>query len=232
MARGRSKSLSSERGKPLMTFEEATRDAARVADQAVGKTMLEYRHGYWREEEAITGVLLGTIRSELDNHRPSGLRWTAAILTNSGPGAEERKYGADFLIHVRMQTNTENYSKGVLVQAKRIEPNTSMFSPEHTNVVTQCARMLDISAASFVFSYSRGSMRCGAASRIVGSNRRDIYQLCGWTPYRFFLELFRCPIGDPKFDSANISELPVNNVLKLSDCSRPTAQTTKPATRS
>ena len=58
-------------------------------------------------------------------------------------------------------------------------------------------------------------MRCVAASRIVNSRRRDLYELCGWTPYRFFLELFRCPIGDTQFTSADISEVPVPQVLKI-----------------
>jgi hypothetical protein len=79
----------------------------------------------------------------------------------------------------------------------------------------QCQRMLRVSASSYVFDYARGKMGCGAASRIVNSQRRDLYELCGWTPYRFFLELFRCPIGDPQFTSAIISEVPVPQVLKI-----------------
>jgi hypothetical protein len=48
-----------------MTFEEATRMAALAADHAVSVTMNEYRAGHHRQEEAITGVLLGSIRSGL-----------------------------------------------------------------------------------------------------------------------------------------------------------------------
>jgi hypothetical protein len=198
-----------------MTFEEATRQAARAVDHAVTTTMREFRVGYHRQEEAITGVLLGSIRSELNAVDTPGLSWTASILTNRGKGAEEKRFGADFLIHVQMQTSTDNYSKGILVQAKRVEPNLNMGPKDHAELLAQCRRMLRVTAAAFVFDYARGAMRCGAASRIIGSTRRDLYNICGWTPYRFFLELFRCPIGDPRFTSAKISELPVPSVLKI-----------------
>jgi hypothetical protein len=198
-----------------MTFEEATREAARAATDAVRETMAEYKAGHHRQEEAITGVLLGSIRGALNGHRADGLSWTASTLTNRGKGAEEKKYGADVLIHVTMTTPTQNYSKGVLVQAKRVEPGISMFPSEHRELVSQCGRMLDVTPAAFVFDYARGSMRCGAASRIAGSTRTDLYDLCGWTPYRFFLELFRCPIGDPRFKSATLVDLPVPNILKI-----------------
>ncbi len=198
-----------------MTFEEATREAALAAAEAVKDTMAEYKAGHHTQEEAITGVLLGSIRSALNDLDTPGLTWSASTLTNRGRGAEEKEYGADVLIHVKMQTPTDSYSKGVLVQAKRVEPDVNMWGRDHEELVDQCRRMLSVTASSFVFDYAKGSMRCGAAARIVDSARSDLYAQCGWTPYRFFLELFRCPIGDRKFATARVSDLPVPNVLTV-----------------
>ena len=39
--------------------------------------------------------------------------------------------------------------------------------------------------------------------------------LCEWTSYQFVLELFRCPIGDPKITSARVDDLPVPFALNL-----------------
>jgi hypothetical protein len=46
----------------------------------------------------------------------------------------------------------------------------------------------------------------------VGAERR---LPCNWTSYRFFLELFRSPIGDPNLTSALVRDLPVPTVIAL-----------------
>jgi hypothetical protein len=58
--------------------------------------------------------------------------------------------------------------------------------------------MLDVTAESYVFDYANNAIRCGSASRISGSTDRDLYRTCSWTFYRFLLELFRSPAGDPR----------------------------------
>ena len=88
--------------------------------------MAEYRAGYYTQEEAMTGVLLGSIRTALKVVDMPGLTWNASMLTNRGRAAEEREHGADVIIHVKMQTATDDYSKGELVQAKRVEPDVDM----------------------------------------------------------------------------------------------------------
>ena len=198
-----------------MEFEEAVTAAAHAADRAVRAAMLDYQSGFHQQEDAITGVMLGRIVSGIEALDTPGFRWTASILTNKGAGAEEKTFGADILIHVQMNTPTDNYSKGVLVQVKRLEPGKKLALADHQDLVEQCDRMLGHSSAAFVFDYARRGMRCGSAARVRGSSRRDLYDICNWTPFRFFLELFRCPIGDPKFTSAKASDIPIRSVLKI-----------------
>ena len=123
--------------------------------------------------------------------------------------------GADLLIHVSLETPTEKYSKGVLIQAKRAEADEVLAASEVGRLRNQCSTMIGHTASSFVFSYARDSMRCGPATRFTASEDGRIYHRCTWTSYRFFLELFRCPIGDPKISSASVKALPVPNIIHL-----------------
>ena len=49
-----------------MNFEESVRKAAKRADHAVQRTMKEYRDGFIKDEDDITGVLVGGLKTELD----------------------------------------------------------------------------------------------------------------------------------------------------------------------
>lgn len=193
----------------VMTFDEATREAAQIANKAVTRAMKKYASGFVTDEDDITGVLVGNLDTDLEGSI-GGLDWSTSIVRHRrGSAAEERTVGADVVIHVKLETPTQKYSKGVLVQAKRVDKDELMTGRAHSELIDQCDRMLTITPASYVFDYAKGRMRCGAATKLAGSTRRDLYRACGWTSYRFFLELFRCPVGDPRLTTALVSDLPV-----------------------
>lgn len=200
-----------------MTFEEVARTAAKQAERAVSITLQQMKARHVHDEDDVTGFLVGSLATLFDKHQIGDVTLSAAILRHRrGTAAEERRYGADILIHVSMDTPTQEYSKGVLIQAKKKEL-TDYWSPSsHDELVEQCNRILRVTAAAFVFSYTEGGIRCGAAARVAGAKvvTNPTY-LCGWTSYRFFLELFWCPIGDPRITSANVDELPVPFVLQI-----------------
>lgn len=191
-----------------MDYEEPLRKAARSADQAVAAATRMYRDGSVAHEEEITGALVGALEVKLKG-KIGGLIWSCHILTHKGPKTEESAVGADLLIHVSLSTPTLNYSKGVLIQTKRVEPGENMPERSHRELKDQCRRMLRVSSHAWVFDYSKVAMRCGPAVAIVGSNNRDLYGQCVWTSYRFFLELFRCPVGDFAITSAHVKDLPL-----------------------
>lgn len=200
-----------------MTFDEAMRAAARTADQAVDVVMKRYASRNVYDEDDISPYLLGALDVTFNANRISGLQWSATILRHrKGKAAEEKRIGADYLIHVKLRTNTHNYSKGVLVQAKKIGPNHVMFEKARAELTTQCNKMLRRTPAAFVFDYAAEGMRCAAATKIAGSKSTDLYRECGWTSYRFFRELFRCPIGDPRITSDRVDRLPVSGGISLS----------------
>lgn len=198
-----------------MTFDEAMREAAMAANQAVSRTMRKYASGGIHDEPNITAYLI----SELDRAVAGpigGLNWSSTIVrSGTGTAAEEKRVGADLLIHVSLNTPQQTYSKGVLVQAKRLEPDELISVGELSRLNGQCETMLKHTAAAFVFNYAKTSMRCGPATRFAGSRERRVYAQCTWTSYRFFLELFRCPIGDPRITSALVADLPVPSIISL-----------------
>jgi len=202
-----------------MGFEDAMRTAAHSAEQAVWRAMGKYRDGLVTDEDDLTGVLVGSLDAEFSAKGASqigGLQWSSSILRHRrGVAAEEKRIGADIIIHVRVDTPIQSYSKAVLVQAKRQEPGDQMSTKERNDLLEQCKKMLAVTPAAFVFDYAKGDMRCASATKIAGSTNNDLYAACNWTAYRFFLELFRCPIGDPRITTAKASELPVPTVLIL-----------------
>jgi hypothetical protein len=198
-----------------MKFEEATREAARAAANAVTKALEHLRIGHAVDEDDLTGILVGRIGGALDGEI-GGLQWKCSILRHRrGRAAEEKKYGADLLMHVTMNTPTQSYAKGMLVQAKKVGPDRAMTVAEKRQLTDQCKRMLAVTPAAFVFDYGNGNVRCGPASRIVGAASHDLYKICGWTAYRFFLEYFRSPIGDPRITSAFVKDLPPPLELRI-----------------
>ena len=92
-----------------------------------------------------------------------------------------------------------------------------MSRRQRQDLISQCHKMINVSPASFVFDYARRGMRCGSAVAIAGSVNPVLYQQCIWTSYRFFLELFRCSIGDPDITSARVDDLPTVIRITVSD---------------
>lgn len=190
-----------------MTFEETMKKVARRAETGAKLGMTKLAAGKIKHEDDLTPALAQAIEDQVNGYAAGGVTWDASVLTHR-KGGEEGVYGADLLIHVRLNTPQYKYSKGILVQAKRIAPGKTMPKGDHTALVGQCNKMLDYTPASFVFAYDPRGLRAGSATKIAGTPDRAIYDQCSWTAYRFFLELFRCPVGDPRIISASVTDLP------------------------
>ena len=108
-----------------------------------------------------------------------------------------------------MDTPTQQYSKGVLVQAKRsgrIAKTCGAVKKQELNI--QCQKMLAKLGRFYIRLGEDRSMRGGRRIIGMGSTSYDLYRICNWTSYRFFLEYFRSPIGDPRISSSFVEDLP------------------------
>lgn len=197
------------------SLEEALGKAAHAADRAVKATMQKYANGLVTDEDDITGALIGRLDSAFDENI-GGIAWSSSILRHRrGIASQESQAGADMLIHVSIETPQLTYSKGILIQSKRIDDGAAMTVSAHNELLRQCKKMQGITPASFVFNYTKTKMRCASAMKISGSSSRTLSDSCNLTSYRFFFELFRCTIGDPKITSAKFEGLQIPQGISL-----------------
>jgi hypothetical protein len=189
-----------------MTFDEAMREIAHRAADGSHVAMRKLGQGRIKHEDDLSGALGQAIEDRVNGAQTGGVSWDYSILTHRRSG-EEGVYGADLLIHVSLDTPKYKYSKGVLIQSKRVGPGQNLKSDDFDNLKDQCRKMTEYSPAAFVFGYDPQGLRVAAATKIAGSTDRGLYDQCNWTAYRFFLELFRCPVGDSRITSANVADL-------------------------
>jgi hypothetical protein len=196
--------------RPAVTFNEVTKLAAKEAERAATITMKSYAHGRIYDEDDITGAFAGSLNTVFDDVQIGGMTLSAKVMRHRrGKAAEESRTGADMLIQASMNTPTQKYSKGVLIQAKKADTYYDWSAAKRQTLVGQCNQMLRVTPAAFVMNYSLHGMRCGAATRVAGATTAfSVRYLCNWTIYRFFLELFRCPIGNPRVTIAQMNLSP------------------------
>jgi hypothetical protein len=199
----------------MSSFDEMVTAAARRADEAVNRAMKKYRQGNVTDEDDITGVLLGNLDAALDGEI-EGLVWSTSVVRHRrGIAAEEQLIGADMIMHVSVRTKERFYSKGVLIQAKRVEPDVAMTKKGHDDLKAQCKKMLDITPEAFVFDYTKQKLRVGSALRVAGSEDRQVYNDLPMTSYRFFRGLFQCSHGDSRLQNAAVADLAVPNIIAM-----------------
>lgn len=198
-----------------INLEEDFRKAAHAADRAVQMSMEKYANELVTDEDDITGALIGRLDAAFDR-KIGGITWSSSILRHrKGVAAQEKAVGADMLFHVSIKTPQLSYSKGVLIQSKRVDEGAEMTAAGHKELIGQCNKMLVITPASFVFNYTKSGMRCASATRIYGTKSRALNESCNLISYRFFLELFRCTTGDPNITSAKFADLQIPDGIAL-----------------
>lgn len=197
-----------------MDLDQEFRNLAHQAEFAVRETMADYNIGNFEDEDDITGALAGSLRAHLGIQN-GPISWNAKVMRHRrGVAAEEARTGADLLIHISLSTPQLRYSKGLLIQAKKNEPNEPMPKGEHKRLLEQCDKMLEITPAAFVFNYSKQGMRCGTALGVKGAGL-DLHAACNLTPYRFFYEFFRCTTGDRQIVSNNFHDLRIPHGVEI-----------------
>jgi hypothetical protein len=122
--------------------------------------LVKYSNGLVTDEDDITGALIGRLDAAFDE-KIGGITWSSSILRHrKGVAAQEKRAGADMLFHVSIETPQLTYSKGVLIQSKRIDEGTAMTADSHKELLGQCEKMLNITQLRS-FSTIR-SQRCAA----------------------------------------------------------------------
>ena len=109
--------------------------------------------------------------------RYGGLIWQAHTLrSGSRSAAHEKRFGADVLGVLTINTPAYRATKGFLAQAKRAEPGVPLWKSRWDGLMGQCERMLAVTPDSFVMVYSKKwGISFFSAQAVRSFSGRDIF---------------------------------------------------------
>ncbi|MBP2237085.1 hypothetical protein J2Z31_003599 [Sinorhizobium kostiense] len=110
--------------------------------------------------------------------------------------SEEPIYGADIVMAIEARGPDFEMKKGFLAQAKRLEYGKKLSTADYNGLRKQCQNMLNVTAASFVFIYSRTGVTVLSANAIITSSNRDLWALPTWPIDVLYYDFAICWIGD------------------------------------
>jgi hypothetical protein len=159
----------------------------------------DLQEGMVEQQPHLTDRLLGRIMQSINGYQSKGVRWSAKTLTDHGRGAQEKKYGADFVGVLDIDLPEFKVRKGFLAQAKLLISGR-MPTHEFNRLFSQCRQMLELSPAAFVFLQSLEDIRVIPAVTVVGARAPEtVFHPDGFysrSLSRFYEEHFECFIGD------------------------------------
>ncbi|GEM_PF-3408231 len=188
---------------------------SRVVDQANQDCAAEYRAGGIREEPAFTERFATRLQDRINNLDIPETQVRASIhsLSSHGSRSEEKPSGADLVAVLDIDAHGRKRTKGLLVQAKRLEPNRPLGRRRYKGLTDQCAKMAAVSPESYVFVYSKVGVRAVTAKDLLANPGLQVDQLADITsPSQIFRDVVLCTKGDPSIGDA--TERGVGNLLR------------------
>jgi len=174
--------------------------SALVAAKAANGTVKILQAGLVEQETAFTDRMLGRIEHAMEGFEANGVAWSAKTLTDKGRGAQEKKYGADFMGVLNVNLSGYQVRAGFLAQAKLIEPDQRVDKGEYRRMQRQCEDMLKWSAESFVFVYSTQGIVVIPAISVASADPCNLHEICSRSLLSFFHNHFESFIGDRILD--------------------------------
>lgn len=192
---------------------------------AAEKVAEEYAEGDIGDEDDFSSQLCGRLKEKIDNavftgdiappagehpgragepgSRRRSVRLRARHLTSRGPGAEEPKIGADIVMVLDIDLPEFQNTKGILIQAKRLERDKRFTHKEADRLRGQCEDMLKLTPASYVFMYATDGVTPFSANSVFASRLRTPYQITTYPLKWFFHDFAICWIGDNRIQAAD-----------------------------
>lgn len=169
------------------------------------------------DEDDITSQIFGAIqavaprlRGDLEWGQEAGdgrLNIEARHTLWRGRDAEESRSGTDALVVFESRLAIKRIRKGLLVQAKVVGSSGECSSAaERQRLVGQCDKMLQVTPASFVFSYRPSGFEIHSAASILASSGVFSKSLGTWPFHVFFRDFFTCWIGDRRIAHVSVPE--------------------------
>ena len=201
-----------------MIDKGVVREFGRLIGQAEKEAIDSMKDGKIETEPSITDRLSEKIEQVFKQHvKKNSITFDVRVLRDRGPGASERKYGADVCAVLNVNMQNFKIAKGFLAQSKMegrgIKVHTSNYRGTTVDIHCdeslreQTDKMLSVTPDSFVFIYSQdGFVVVPALSVNALAKRGRIY---GKTLRRFFMDYLECFIGDHRLKAFDDDSLEV-----------------------
>lgn len=156
------------------------------------------------DEDDFTSRMLQSIEEATDGAMIGGVRWTVETrkLPWRGKASEEKRYGADFGLVVRMDGAGLNVSKGYLVQAKKQDagfpfaPFPKLVGDVDPRLKEQAKNMLNVTPESYAWFYTPEGVFIVRAGMIVDAPKARVDELHYQGVHGFFRRAFMSWSGD------------------------------------
>ncbi len=198
-------------------------------ESAISGVARDYAEDYIADEDDFTSQLLARIKEKLDGWRHGRITVSTTILdptfgdavrervsmdvrklrSRGRGGVEEGEFGADILLALDVDIPGYRASKGIMIQAKRLDVGDSMDPVDWERLGGQADKMEKYTKESYVWFYDAGGVRSLKAQTLSGlSTQRpdDLYTTGGG---RFLGELVQCKHGDDRIRSSSSETLEV-----------------------
>lgn len=159
------------------------------------------------QEPPITDRLAARLADAINDYPSGKITWHAKTFTDRGPNSQESKFGPDLLGTLSVQTTEYDVKKGFLAQAKLVEPDEPFSATEYAKLKGQCAKMLTISPASYVFLYSSRGFVVFPALAVVSSSQRNPHDFDAISLDYFFFGHGACFFGDRRLSNSDITKI-------------------------
>lgn len=173
-----------------MILTKNQRDVISEAFRSVIDEVVVEHYGALTQEHQLSSRIGQALENKLNGERflGAGLSIITQDMPDKGKGALEKKTGTDMFIGVSVEGQ---FDKGFLVQSKWLHN----ADPKLTQ---QCQRMLDITAASFVWLYGPKGVRVQSADKIVEGLTHTRHQERSWSqnPAKLMGDVLACRRGD------------------------------------
>ncbi len=209
-----------------MPDDDANEVVAVLAEEFDGAAK-DYESGDVGDEEDISGQLIGRLKARLNGFRTektvwrvksaitekeegppvTSVRFSGRQLNAKGGRSEEREVGADIVLVLDIEGPSFSIQKGIFIQAKRLEHGKRMKAADAATLRDQCKSMLDISASSYVFLFSKRGTEPVSAAVVEASQDNDFHSLSQYSIEIFLKDFLICWIGDPRIAATDRQSL-------------------------
>lgn len=201
----------------MLELPDAAEFGARLAG-ATSRVADDYVAGDVVHEEPFTDQLCGRLKETLHEFETENIRWQVDVATGDKGRArlrmrsltktkEEPLHGADLVMVLDIELGDYSVRKGLLAQAKRLEPGAKMDADEWRRLRGQCERMLEVTSESVVFLYHKGGVTPISATAVLAYQERDLFSIDTWPIEILYSDFAMCWKGDPHIQATDPASL-------------------------